>query len=115
MSVYIGYQTTARPLLEELENESWAKGYPGLSQKALDRALELREKLPEGCRIVGVYNPVAGIQNPLTPGVMVIETDDTAHLQFISNHYTGMLNYVWVPAISVGTTREALAESIERT
>ena len=46
---------------------------------------------------------------------MVVETDDTAHLAFISNHYTGMLNYVWVPAISVGTTRDALAEELERT
>ena len=29
MSIYIGYQTLARPALEELENESWAKGYSG--------------------------------------------------------------------------------------
>ena len=111
MSIYIGYQIAAAKLQEELEARSWG-GDSSMPKELIDRVVALRENLPSGCTLLGVYNPIGGVANPATPGVMVVETDDTSHLQFISDHYRGMLNYVWVPATSVATTANEASQQL---
>lgn len=102
MSIYIGYQTASAKLQQEMEARGW-DGDSSFPPEVVARVVALRDNLPTGCTLLGVYNPV-GNMNAATPGVMVVETDDSAHLAFITNHYRGMLDYHWVPATTVATT-----------
>ena len=68
-----------------MDARSW-DGDSSFPKELIDRVMALREDLPSGCTLLGVYNPVHGNTNPATPGVMVVETDDTSHLQFIRRH-----------------------------
>lgn len=37
---------------------------------------------------------------------MIVESDQTEHLIFISRYYAGFLQFHWVPAISLGASRQ---------
>jgi hypothetical protein len=37
---------------------------------------------------------------------MIVETDTLDHLTFITNYYTGFLNFQWTPASSVGSNKD---------
>jgi hypothetical protein len=106
MSIFLGYYRTNPTAAQENDARARTHG-PGLDPKMRQLVLDLPGKLPKGCRILGSYVPMAepvfGDASP--PSVMIVETGDTADLQFIAQHYASYLIFQFMPAISVGTTR----------
>jgi hypothetical protein len=106
MPVFIGYYRPVPSFLEETQARSRAEGFsPDPKMQRLVR--ELPEKLPAGCRILAAFSPMAAavLAEPQPPGVLVVETDATRDLTFISQYYNGYLMFQWTPATNVGTTR----------
>lgn len=114
MTTYLGYQTVASTALDELERQS-RSGDTSLMEWVGAWVLELRENLPAGCTLRAVYNPVGHTPNATTPGVMIVETENPDDLAFISNHYRGWLDYLWVPAAAVPSTREQAGKLLAAT
>jgi hypothetical protein len=93
MAVYLGYY---RPVPDFVANDAFRR-----------KVVELPEKLPAGCLLIGSYVPTGGAAavTPSRPAVMLVETDHPADLDFISQYYAGALQFDWVPVTPVGTTR----------
>lgn len=75
---------------------------PGqLSEPMATKVREFPQKLPQGCRLIGSYGPVGqSIDVPdarRLPGVTIIETDDPAHLAFITQYSAGYLAWFFHP------------------
>lgn len=106
MAVYIGYYRPVPSFLEENQARARADGFsPDPRMQRLVR--ELPERLPGSCRILAAFSPMAAavLSETQPPGVLVVETDSTADLSYITQHYSGYLNFQWAPATNVGTTR----------
>ena len=116
MAVYIGYYRPNPQAMEEAGQRARG-GDRGPAPQLVQLVRELPDKLPAGCKLLGSYAPMAGpvFSEQPPPGITVVETDNVADLQFISQHYAGYLVYHWVPATRVGVTaqeREAWASAI---
>ena len=115
MTTYIGYLTSSPSYIAEWQAKVRAGG-PAVDEWATGRVLELRKTLPPGRKVHGTYVP-RGTPSVLAaegPGVMIVETEDDAHLAFISTHYTGLLDIVWRPATFVpGSLAEAEEQMAE--
>ena len=108
MAVYLGYYRAVLGFVQETQDRQ-RRGGGGPDPAFLDLVRELPERLPAGCRILGSYTPLGGgggaVFEPGPPSVMIVESDDPAHLGVISQHYTGYLTFLWVPATVVGASR----------
>lgn len=106
MSAYIGYYRPVPAFLEENQARARSEG-ASPDPRMQQRVRELPDKLPAGCTILGAYSPMAGavFSDAPPPGVIVIETSNTADLMLINQHYAGFLVFQWVPATVIGTTR----------
>ena len=86
------------------------RGAGGPDPAFLRLVRELPERLPAGCRILGSYASLGGaggtVFEPGFPAVMIVESDDPAHLGIISQHSGGYLAFHWVPATVVGARRQ---------
>jgi hypothetical protein len=108
MAVYLGYYRVARSYQDQMQERA-REQRPGLDEKFRELILGLPEKVPAGCRIDGSYPPMgagAVLRDPGPPSVMIVETESTSDLAFISRYYTGYLAFEWTPANHVGGTRE---------
>lgn len=103
MATFIGYYRPDAGWLAETNAQARSEGPVGFDPKFLERVAALPEQLPEGCTILGSYAPRGVAES--TPSVMIVETEDDAHLAFISNYYQGWLQFTWVPGVSVGGSR----------
>ena len=116
MAVYIGYYRPNPQSLAE-GGQRARSGQPGPDPTLVQLVRALPDKLPAGCRLLGSFAPMAGpvFADQPPPGVTIVETDNVADLQFISQHYAGYLIYHWIPAVRVGVSaleREAWASAI---
>lgn len=104
VATYIGYYRATNSYIEETLARARSTGSgqdPAFMQKVVDLPL----KLPAGCSIMGSFAPMG--QSPdAPPAVMIVETNDTSHLQFISTYYQGFLAFNWHPAVSVGANKD---------
>ena len=121
MTTYIGYLTSSPSYIAEWQAKVRAGG-PAVDEWATGRVLELRKTLPPGCKVHGTYVPRSSpsVLAAEGPGVMVVETEDDAHLAFISTQYTGLLGIVWrpatfVPGSSAGAEERLAANAREST
>ena len=108
MATYLAYYRVAPSFNEE--NQARARGGgSGIDPKFRQMVVDLPNRLPSSCRILGSYAPVGGgavLSEPGAPAVMIIETSDPRDLTFISQYYTGYLIFQWTPATSVGGNRQ---------
>lgn len=108
MSVYMGYYRPAQGFLEANQSKARDQGEFAVEPKMQQKVRDLPEKLPAGCKILGAFAPIqsgAVIAETALPGIIVIETQNSADLTFINQHYAGYLIFQWTPANVVGTTR----------
>jgi hypothetical protein len=107
MSVYVGFYRPDPEFMRETAARARA-GDQATDPKLARLVVELPEKLPAGCKIVGAYNTFAGsaLSDPGPPGVVIVDTGNGDDLLFISQYYTGYLQFLWHPARSVGATRQ---------
>jgi len=110
MTTYIGYYRPDANWLAETGARSRSEGPTGFDPAFLQRVAALPEQLPNGCAIVGSYAPRSVAE--ATPSIMIVETDDDAHLAFITNYYQGWLQFSWAPAVSVGGSRATRDEFV---
>lgn len=110
MTTFIGYYRPDAGFLAEAGERSRSGGPAGFDPKFLELVAALPDQLPSGCTIVGSYAPRGN--DATNPSVMIVETDDDAHLAFIGNYYQGWLQFQWVPAASVGGSRAARDEFV---
>jgi hypothetical protein len=106
MAVYIGYYRPTAGFMEANFARARAEGFsPDPRMQQLVR--ELPERLPSSCRILAAFSPMAApvFGEVVPPGVLVVETETTADLSFITQHYSGYLMFQWVPATVIGATR----------
>lgn len=106
MATYIGYYRPTQSFMESNFTRARAEGFsPDPKMQQLVR--DLPERLPSSCRILAAYSPMAApvFADTAPPGVLVVETDSTTDLTFITQHYAGYLMFQWVPATVIGTTR----------
>ncbi len=114
MALYLGYYRPVPAYLQEV----WTRARSGdrTPDAAFGRLVTaLPQQLPAGCRLLGSYAAIGGegLGTPSPPSVMLVESDSTEALAFISQYYTGYLQFQWVPARAVGassTEREAFLE-----
>jgi hypothetical protein len=108
MTVYLGYYRTVPWFAEEAQARARDEAGPDARFRRL--VLELPEKLPAGCLLLGSYAPLGGggavLADPGPPSVLIVETEDARDLGFITQYYAGYLLFHWVPAIRVGATRD---------
>jgi hypothetical protein len=106
MAAYIGYYRPVPGFLEENQTKARSEG-ASPDPRMQQRVRELPEKLPAGCTILGAYAPMAGpvFSDTAPPGVLVVDTNNTADLTFINQHYAGFLVFQWLPATVIGATR----------
>jgi hypothetical protein len=109
MAVYLGSYRAVPGFVQETQDQL-RRGAGGPNPAFLRLVRELPERLPAGCRILGSYTPLGGaggaVFEPGPPAVMIVESDDPAHLGVISQHYSGYLAFLWVPATVVGASRQ---------
>ena len=98
------------PGFVQAAQEQRRRGAGGADPAFLRLVRELPERLPAGCRILSSYTPLGGaggtVFEPGPPAVMIVESDDPAHLGIISQHSGGYLAFLWVPATVVGASRQ---------
>src|SRR5215218_3090808 len=99
MATYIGFYTPNPDWVREVSDKQ-RRGELQPGQPAEPLATKVREfpqKLPAGCKLIGSYGPVG--QSPdvpearRLPGILIVETDDPAHLAAIAQHYAGYLGF----------------------
>lgn len=108
MATYIGYLRFA-PSFAEQNRARRLAGDAAPDRKFRQMVTDLPDKLPAGSRIIGAYTPLGGAavaNEPGLPGVMIVESGDSAHLTFITEYYTGYLIFQWAPCTSVGANRQ---------
>jgi hypothetical protein len=109
MAVYLGYYRTTSSFTEENQARARSQG-PIIDSKFRQMVVDLPDKLPAGCRIIGSYAPMGGggavLGDPGLPSVQIVDTGNPADLNFISQYYSGYLMFQWTPAISVGSNRQ---------
>lgn len=120
MALYLGYYRAVPHFLQETQERARGQS-PAPDPKFQRLVIDLLEKLPAGCKIIGSYVPMAGavLADHGPPSIMLVETDNLADLSFISQYYTGYLLFHWVPGTRVGVTRQereawAAAQARER-
>src|SRR4051794_35420934 len=100
MAVYLGYYRVVRQFQEQTQAQARDAGVE-MDAKFRQMILALPDRLPAGCTIVGSYTPIGGgavLHEPGPPAVMIVETESTRDLVFISQYYTGYLQFEWTPA-----------------
>ena len=107
MSVFLGFYRPDPEYLREAGVRRRA-GDSDPDPRLTRLVVELTDKLPASCTVLGAYNTMAGnvLSEPGPPGVIVVETNNGEDLFFISQYYAGYLQFVWHPARSLGTTRQ---------
>ena len=107
MSVYLGFYRPDPEYMREWGARARAGEQPG-DPRLTRLVIELPDKLPAGCRIIGAYNTMAGnvLSDPGPPGVLIVDTSNGDDLLLISQHYSGYLQFQWHPARSVGASRQ---------
>ena len=103
MTIYAGYY---EPVPEAHLDDSFRR-----------KVVELPQRLPAGCLLVGSYVPAPGEgwvgRRP--PPFLLVETDHPDGLEYIRQYYAGYLRFEWAPLSSIGAThaeREAWAASL---
>jgi hypothetical protein len=107
MSVYVGFYRIDPDYAREVSARSRA-GEPAADPRLARLVVELIDRLPAGCKLLGAYNTMAGnvLNDPGPPGILIVDTSNGDDLLFISQYYSGYLQFQWHPARSVGATRE---------
>lgn len=103
MTLYLGYYRSTLSF-QAAEEARYRTGDTKIDPKLMQLAVDLPLRLPAGCSIIGSFGPAGGASET-RPSVMVVETNDIAHLNFITSYYGGFLQFQWVPAISVGADK----------
>ena len=106
MSTYIGYYRATDGFAEENMERARREG-SGLDDKFARMVVELPGKLPNGLSIIGSYSPMANgpVLGSQLPAVMIVDAETTSDLTFITNYYSGYLQFQWQPATVVGASR----------
>lgn len=104
MSLYLGFYRATPGFRTETEVRARG-GDTSLDPKMAQLVVDLPIRLPAGCSIIGSYGVVGGSPESL-PSVMIVESDNLDHLRFISNYYTGFLDFQWTPATAVGSNKD---------
>ena len=108
MSTYLGYFKPTESY--RVQREAAARnGESSWEPKFVQLVVDLPMKLPAGCQMVGTFSPLGGARTD-PPAVAIVETDNAADLSFISNHYTGYLEFQWVPCTALGTSKNQREE-----
>ncbi|MEZ4503059.1 MAG: DUF3303 family protein [Dehalococcoidia bacterium] len=96
-TTYVGFYRASSP---EFIYETWRKtgATPPEFQKKI---FEFPGSLPATCKLVGSWG-VSGGENP---GVMVVEAEGFADLQYINQYYNGWLQFDWHPTLTGGVAR----------
>ena len=113
MSIYIGFYRPDPEFARERSARARA-GDASADAQLTRRVVELVDKLPASCTIVGAYNTFAGnvLSDPGPPGVLIVETSNGDDVLFISQYYTGYLQFQWHPARAIGATRQERAAAM---
>jgi len=104
MSTYLGFYRVTEGFRTEAEVRARG-GDTSPDPKFMQLVVDLPIRLPAGCNIIGSYGSLGGSPAGL-PNVMIVETDNLEHLAFISNYYSGFLDFQWTPARSVGSNKD---------
>lgn len=104
MSTYLGFYRTTDGFRVESEVRA-RSGDTSIDPRFLQLVVDLPLRLPAGCNIIGSYGSIGGSPQGL-PNVIIVETGDPDHLQFITNYYAGFLDFQWMPARSVGSNKD---------
>jgi hypothetical protein len=105
MATYIGYYRVTEGFAEE-NGKRARSGDKAIDQKFGQMIIELPGKLPNGINIIGSYAPMAGpVLGNQPPSVMIVDAAETSDLTFISQYYSGYLQFQWMPASVVGASR----------
>lgn len=108
MTIYVGFQRINEDYRREEEAmiRSTGKTRRQLREETGVRAktLALRENLPQGCRLIGRYAAAPQTFSPSDPAylaffptIMIVETDDPAHIAWIIAHYAGYFTFAFHP------------------
>ena len=100
MASYVGFYDISDHWQAEAGAQARA-GNGGLDPRFAGLVTDLPNQLPEGCSVVASY----GTTSANRPNIMIVETDNQADLQFITNYYQGYLAFDWVPATNVGSNQ----------
>ncbi len=104
MSTYLGFYRATQGYRTEMELRARG-GDTSMDPKFMQLVVDLPIRLPAGCNIIGSYGSVGNSAEGL-PNVMIVETDNLDHLAFISNYYSGFLDFQWTPARSIGANKD---------
>jgi hypothetical protein len=111
VAYYIGYYHPNPDFWRESGER--ARNGDGPSAAMGEKVVNLRDNLPKGLKLLGSFAPIGGATAG-RPAVWLAETDDTSHLQFVSNWYQGFLDFEWVPATAVGLTAQQAKATIDQ-
>lgn len=100
MATYIGFYDINSDWAASNSQQARA-GEGGMDPKFASLVTDLPNKLPSSCSVLASY----GTTSANRPNVMIVETDNQADLNFISQYYGGWLAFDWVPAAKVGQTQ----------
>jgi hypothetical protein len=84
----------------EADLESRRQG--GIPEAFAAKVREFPTSLPSTCKLVGSYR----IMTNEIAGVMIVEAESYADLQFIDDHYAGWLQFNWHPTTTGGVPRD---------
>jgi len=110
MTLYVGFYTPnpdwTREVAAKFRQGELQPGQP--VEPIATKVRELPQKLPQGCKLLASYGPVGQspdvVEARRLPGIQLIETDDPAHLTFISQYYAGYLSFFFHPYNPVART-----------
>ena len=116
MSVYLGFYRPDPEWQKEFGRRARAGEEP-VDPKLRQLVVELPEKLPGSCTIIGAYNTMAGnvLSDPGPPGVLIVDTTNGDDLLFISQYYSGYLQFQWHPARAIGANRQEREAAMAQT
>jgi hypothetical protein len=97
-TTFVGFYRQLGPIETEIEA---VRKTGAIHEEFTAKIRELPSKLPPTCKLIGSWN-ISGGQ---VPGVMVVEAESYADLQFINSHYFGWLVIDWHPVPTGGVER----------
>ena len=96
-TTYVGFYRPASPELIFDAVRKTGAPTPELQKKIFG----FPRSLPATCKLIGSWQ-ISGGEDP---GVMVVEAESFADLQYINQYYNGWLRFDWHPTLTGGVAR----------